>query len=141
MSDDEGDVSMLAMAGGKALLGGILVGAMLLLVNAGSLVAHGDDATPGAAGGSDDMDMMSADDLQEAMHRMMDAMHGAGTTERMHEAMGPEGEELMARCAAMMGMMMGMMGDDTPGMMGGGDMMGGMGGQDRMGTPSAPPEP
>ncbi len=137
----------------NAAIGGILVGAMLLVLGTGSLVAHEDHATPGAAGGSDDMGMMgeatpgasgmlSADDLHETMHAMMDAVHGAGTTERMHEAMGPEGEELMAQCAGMMAMMMGMMGnDDMSGMMGGGDMMGGMGGQDVMGTPATTSEP
>ncbi len=132
---------MPAMTGGKALIGGILVGAMLLMLSTGSLVAHEDDATPGVASASDDMDMMgeatpgaagmmSGDDLHEAMHAMMDAVHGAGTTERMHEAMGPEGEQLMAQCAAMMGMM----GD-------GGDMGDMMGGQDMMGTPAATPGP
>lgn len=139
---------MRAMTGGKVLIGGILVGAMLLMLSAGSLVAHGDDATPGAAADSDDIgmmgeatpgaaDMMSAEDLHEAMHTMMDAAHGVGTTERMHEAMGPEGEQLMEQCVGMMAMMMGMMGGDMSGMMGD-DMMGD---QNMMGMSSATPEP
>jgi hypothetical protein len=142
----KGDVSMRAMTGGKALIGGILVGAMLLMLSAGSLVAHGDDATPGAAADSDDMGMigeatpgaagmMSAEDLHEAMHTMMDAAHGVGTTERMHEAMGPEGEQLMEQCVGMMAMMMGMMDGDMMG-----DDGGMMGGQDMMGMSPATPE-
>ena len=41
----------------------------------------------------------------EQMHQMMDAVHGPGTSQRMHEAMGPEAEKLMDQCVAMMGMM------------------------------------
>ncbi len=59
----------------------------------------------------------------DQMYRMMDAMHGTGTSQRMHEAMGPDGEQMMDQCAAMMrmmphgpGMMMGSGG--IPGMMG-----------------------
>lgn len=44
----------------------------------------------------------------------MDAMHGEGTSERMHEAMGPDAEALMDQCVAMMNMMSMMMG--TPAM-------------------------
>lgn len=42
-------------------------------------------------------------DSHETMHVMMDAMHGDGTAERVHEAEG--GEEMMDQCAAMMSMM------------------------------------
>ena len=143
-SNDEGDVSMLSMTGGKALLGGILFGAMLLMLSSGPLAAHGEDATPGATGATDDMGMMgeappgaagmmSGDDLHEAMHTMMNADHGAGTRERMHEAMGPEGEELMAQCAAMMAMMSAMGDGAMSGMMNP-DMMGG---EDITGTPAS----
>ncbi len=34
----------------------------------------------------------------------MDAMHGEVTSQRFREAMGPEAEQLMDRCFAMMGM-------------------------------------
>lgn len=46
------------------------------------------------------------------MHQMMDAMHGAGASQRMHEAMGAAAEQQMDQCAAMMNMMTsgGMMG-------------------------------
>lgn len=40
----------------------------------------------------------------DEMHRMIDAMHGEGASERMHEAM-PGSEEMMDQCAAMMAMM------------------------------------
>lgn len=56
----------------------------------------------------------------EDMHRMMDAMHGEGTSERMHNAMGADAERLMAQCASMMTMMQqmqGMMGDSESGSM------------------------
>ena len=61
----------------------------------------------------------------EQMHQMMDAMHGEGASERMHQAMGEDGERMMDQCVAMMNMMnmmspmRGMMGDEAmPGMMG-----------------------
>jgi hypothetical protein len=62
------------------------------------------------------------------MHRMMDGVHGEGASQRMHEAMGPNAEEMMDRCAAMMAMMnemQSMMPGSGPGMMGGqnGDSM------------------
>ncbi|MPZ15314.1 MAG: hypothetical protein GEU73_12965 [Chloroflexi bacterium] len=47
----------------------------------------------------------------EQMHQMMDAMHGEGTSARMHEMMG---EQMMDQCVQMMAMMQNM-----PGMMGG----------------------
>ena len=58
----------------------------------------------------------------EQMHQMMDAMHGAGTSDRMHEAMGEDAEMVMDQCVGMMNMMgpmMGMMQGGMPGMMGG----------------------
>lgn len=51
----------------------------------------------------------------EDMHRMMDAMHGAGFSERVHQAM-PGTEEMMDRCVALMNAM------PMPRMMGGGSM-------------------
>jgi len=36
---------------------------------------------------------------------MMDAMHGEGTSQRMHDAMGEDAERLMDQCVAMMNMM------------------------------------
>jgi hypothetical protein len=52
----------------------------------------------------------------QQMHEMMDAMHGEGTSQRMHEAM-PGSEKMMENCASMMdrmgnmeGMMNGMSG-------------------------------
>ncbi|MBW3619036.1 MAG: hypothetical protein KY461_02220 [Actinobacteria bacterium] len=54
----------------------------------------------------------------EATHQMMDAMHGEGTADAMHQVEGAE--EMMDECTSMMGGM----GD----MMGGVGMMGGMSG-------------
>lgn len=130
------------MISGKVLIGGMVVAAMLVVLSAGSLVAHEDHAMPRAADTGDDTGMMSSQNLHEAMHAMMDAMHGAGTTVRIHEAMGPEGEELMAQCTGMMATMMGMMdGGDMSGMMNGGGMMhdGGMMGGHEMPEAATPP--
>lgn len=41
-----------------------------------------------------------ADGAHETMHRMMDAMHGEGTSDRLHGVEGTEG--MMETCAAMM---------------------------------------
>lgn len=46
-------------------------------------------------------------ELHETMDEMMDAMHGPGTADRIHQI--PGGEEMMHRCAAMMGSMSGAM--------------------------------
>ncbi|MDP8959187.1 MAG: hypothetical protein M3N51_08325 [Actinomycetota bacterium] len=62
--------------------------------------------TPAAAQGT-------GGETHERMHEMMDAMHGPGTGERMHQVAGAE--EMMEACAAMMEMM-------DPGMMGRGMM-------------------
>jgi hypothetical protein len=41
----------------------------------------------------------------EQMHQMMDAMHGEGMSDRMHETMGEDAERMMDQCIAMMNMM------------------------------------
>lgn len=46
----------------------------------------------------------------EAMHRMMDAMHGDGTADRMHHAEG--GEQMMHECSSM-GSMASMVGEGS----------------------------
>ncbi|MBW3577406.1 MAG: hypothetical protein KY462_06650 [Actinobacteria bacterium] len=83
-------------------------------------------AWAGQAGASDG-------DSHSVMHRMMDAMHGEGTAERMHELEGVD--EMMDQCAGMMDAMGGMSnmmrGMSNGGMMGGmmndrGSGMGGM---------------
>lgn len=56
-------------------------------------------------------------DSHDVMHQMMDAMHGAGTSERMHAVEGAE--EMMDDCSGMMDHM-----SSAGGMMGG-EMMGG----------------
>ena len=84
---------------------------------------------------------------RERMDQMMDGMHGEGSSQRMREAMGPDGDAMMDQCAEMMGSGMmgsGMMGSGMmgkgPGMMqgtpssgSGSDMMPGMGGSGMMG--------
>jgi len=57
----------------------------------------------------------------EQMHRMMDAMHGEGTSQLMHEAMGEDGEKVMDQCEAMMKEEMM---EDMQAMMSGDGMMG-----------------
>lgn len=96
------------------LVGGLLVGLGLFGLTALPLFAQTPPATP----------------THEQMHQMMDAMHGEGTSQRMHEAMGPEAEQLMDQCVAMMGMRQHM-----PGMMGRGGMSGLMGGQNSQSMP------
>ena len=41
----------------------------------------------------------------EQMHQMMDQMHGPGTSQRMHEAMGPDADRMIDRLVAAHGMM------------------------------------
>lgn len=60
----------------------------------------------------------------EEMHQMMDAVHGEGTSQRMHEAMGEDAEMMMDQCVAMMNMMQGMVGNGNGSSMM--DMMKGM---------------
>lgn len=94
----------------KAAIGGALTGLALLAVTAGSIFAQQAPEPAQTPGG-----MPS----HEQMHQMMDAVHGEGTSERMHEAMGPDAERLMDQCVAMMSMM-----QQMQGMMGGGAMSG-----------------
>ncbi len=85
-----------------------------LVITAGSVAAQ--SPTPGSGQTT----------THDRMHEMMDAMHGPGASDRMHQAMGQAGEQLMEQCAAMMGMMSGMGGMRMQGMMDGGMMGGGM---------------
>ena len=94
----------------KAAIGGAAAGLALLAVTSDPTFAQAPTPRPGAP------------PTHAQMEQMMDAMHGAGTSQRMHEAMGPEAEKLMDQCVAMMGMMQnmqGMMGQGMSGMMGG----------------------
>ena len=95
----------------KAAIGGAIVGLALLLFAARPSFAQPPTPGPGTM-------------THEQMHTMMDAMHGAGTSQRMHEAMGADAEKLMDQCVSMMGMMQSMQG-----MMGDGNMSGMMNGQ------------
>lgn len=106
----------------KAALVGALSGVLATLLVAGALLAF----WPRAAFATNHEPPVT----HEQMHQMMDAMHGPGTSQRMHEAMGPDAEKHMDQCAAAMGSMnmgsmmgSGMMGG-SGGMMGGGGMLG-----------------
>ena len=97
----------------KVAIGGGAVALALFAFAAGAIFAQTPPATPTMPSGA----MPGAPITHEQMHQMMDAMHGEVTSDRMHEAMGPDGERLMEQCVAMMNMMgrmQGMMG----GMMG-----------------------
>ena len=95
----------------------ISVGAFLAAVGLAGTLALG-PAAPVTAQPAD-----QASEAHETMHAMMDATHGPGTAERMHQV--PGAEKMMEQCATMMGAMgSGMMN----GMMGGGMMRGMMGG-------------
>ncbi len=98
------------------LLGSVAAVLAAVTFTAGVLVAQTPSPAPGATTG--------APVTHEQMHQMMDAMHGEGFSERMHEAM-PGSEELMEQCVGMMNMM-----GHMHGMMGGqrADPMPGMGG-------------
>lgn len=95
----------------KIALGGALTGLALLALNAGPIAAQQAPTQVPAA------------PTHEQMDQMADAMHGQGTSQRMHETMGADGEKLMDQCVAMMGMMQNMQG---------------MGGQDGQSMPSMP---
>ena len=83
-------------------LGGVLAGVIGLAFTAGVLLAQPAPTPPAP--------MHGRTMTHEQMHQMMDAMHGEGTSQRMHEAMGADAERLIDQCVAMMNMM-GMMGD------------------------------
>ena len=102
---------------GKLGLAGAVAGLALLAFTTGSVFAQQTPTPePGQA------------PTHEQMDRAMDAAHGEGTAQRMHEAMGQgdaqRGEQLMQQCVDMMGMMQNMQG-----MPNGGGMMGGRDGQ------------
>lgn len=102
------------------VLGSAVIGIGLLGWSAGASFAQ--ITIPGARPPM--MGGMSGVVTHQQMHAMMDAMHGAGTSERMHQAMGPEAEQMMEQCSSMMQMMQHM-----SGMMG---MHGGQSGQNSM---------
>ncbi len=84
----------------------IALGALLTAVGLAGTLALG-PAIPVTA-----QSASSPAEIHETMDTMMDAMHGPGTADRMHQV--PGAEEMMDQCAAMMaamgsGMMNGMM--------------------------------
>ncbi|MBI3969313.1 MAG: hypothetical protein HY329_27025 [Chloroflexi bacterium] len=97
----------------KRLLGGSVVGVALVALTASPLFAQTPIPNPFAPAPPNPP--AAAAPTHEQMHQMMDARHGAGASQRMHDAMGPDREELMDQCVSMMGLM----GGGTAGMMGG----------------------
>lgn len=124
---------MLAVMGG--VVGGLVVAlalsAVLWVMGAQPLLAESAAGTRGpdeiASPQISATPAPAAQMTHERMHQMMDAMHGLGASDRMHEAMGPEGEMMMDQCVGMMNMMGMMQGGE--GMMGGSGMQGMMGGR------------
>lgn len=105
-------IQELTARGKAALIGAVVGGLAVLVLTAGPLFAQTPPPPAGPPSGTPP--------THEQMHQMMDAMHGEGTSERMHAAMGPEAEQLMDQCLAMMAMMQnmqGMMGGSMSGMM------------------------
>ena len=98
-----------AVVGGVS--GGLVVALALVVLASGPWSAWGPAPVKAAA--------PSGGPTHEEMHRMMDAVHGEGTSQRMHEATGPDAEKMMDECAAMMEDMQDMMSGTGPGMMGG----------------------
>lgn len=94
---------------------------MIALVGAGLLIGVLGLGTLGQALAQSATDPPTHEQLDQAM----DATHGPGTAQRMHEAMGQgdaqRGEQLMGQCVSMMGTMQGggMMQGGSGGMMGG----------------------
>ena len=82
-------------------IAGVVVALALLTFTAGSIYAGGSSSR------SPEPRLMApaTQVTHEQMHQMMDAVHGEGTSQRMHEAMGEDAERLMDQCVAMMGMM------------------------------------
>lgn len=108
------------------ILGGLALVALLVAALAGTALAQPPTPTPTKPSGP----TFGPTITHDQMDRLMDAMHGEGTSQRMHEAMGPDAEKLMDQCVGMMNMMentQGMMGSGMSGMMGSGafGMMGG----------------
>jgi hypothetical protein len=99
----------------KVALAGAATGLALLAFTSGSALASG-GAPPESAGAA------AQSQGHGQMHGMMNSMHGEGASQKMHEAMGPQAEKMMDRCASGMDNMGGM--GNMQGMMGGG-MMGG----------------
>ena len=77
-----------------APIAGVLAGLTLAAFTAGTLLAQRPPSALGSAPG--------APPSHEQMHEMIDAMHGAGTSERMHEALGDDAERFIEQCMAMM---------------------------------------
>jgi hypothetical protein len=79
---------------GLALVVGLLATLIVLVASRPALAQTPDPAPAGP--------MVQGAPTHEPMHQMMDAMHGEGASQRMHEAMGPDAEKMMDQCANMM---------------------------------------
>lgn len=112
----------------RVALAGAATGLALLVFTSGSALAGGgaaEGAAPGGAGAA------AQSQGHGQMHQMMNSMHGEGASQKMHEAMGPQAEKMMEKCASGMEGTEGSQGMMDGGMQGGGMMDGGMqGGQE-----------
>lgn len=113
----------------KVALAGAATGLALLVFTSGSALAGGGAAGGAGAAGGGGAAAQSQGHGQ--MHQMMNSMHGEGASQKMHEAMGPQAEKMMEKCASGMEGTEGSQGMMDGGMQGGGMMDGGMqGGQE-----------
>ncbi len=97
-------------------LGALVAVPLTVFASSGRLFSGGDESMPSMMGtmvgsgmmGSSRPDQQTHEresvpgDPHEGMHRMMDAMMGAGSSDRMHANM-PGSEEMMDRCVQSMG--------------------------------------
>ena len=86
-------------------VGGLVIAALAIGLAAGVFVTQ-----PARAQFPPPPAMMQGEPLtHDEMHQMMDAMHGAGTSERLHAALGEDTDRMMEQCQMMMAMMPTMM--------------------------------
>ena len=85
----------------RLAVGGLVIAALAIGLSAGVFVtqaARAQSPPPPA--------MMQREPLaHDEMHQMMDAMHGAGTSERLHAALGEDVDRMMEQCQMMTAMM------------------------------------
>lgn len=96
---------------GKVAIGGAVIGLALLALTSSPVLATGTALAASSHGGT------GGNAIHEQMHRMMDAVHGEGASQRMHEAMGPNSERMMEECASTMASMQNIEGMSGSGMM------------------------
>ena len=94
---------MLKTRGKLAIVGGLAGLALLGLTSVPALAQTPASPSPSPSPVTPAPEVIQQ--MRERMNQMMDAVHGAGTIQRMAEAMGPDGEKMIDQCATMMGTM------------------------------------